>query len=182
MKEKAFLETPHERKIRIFRERARRLAGNSVVEVLDEGLMEVVEFSLGEELYAVESRYVGEVFSLGRMMTPIPCTPPLVAGVVNLRGKIVSLVDLKVLFEIPRGEEPKTQKVILLRWEAMEFGLLADDIPGISTILFREVHPPLPVLVGVRKAYIMGMEENGCALLDGRKLLKDEALVVNEEA
>jgi len=187
-------ETPDERKSRIFGERARRLARGAHDDDGDDGAdrTEVVEFLLGDERCAVESRYVGEVFPPFRM-TPIPCTPPFVAGVVNLRGRIVSVVDLKILFGMPASErsepgklressEPRApQRIVLLCSDAMEMGLLTDGVPGIAVISRAALHPPLPALKGTRGTYVLGIGENGLAVLDGAKILSDGSLIVNEE-
>ena len=180
-------ETPDERKSRIFGERARRLARGAHDEDDGADRTEVVEFLLGDERCAVESRYVGEVFPPFRM-TPIPCTPPFVAGVVNLRGRIVSVVDLKILFGMPASErsEPAgrrgSQRIILLSSNDMELGLLADGVPGIAVISRAALHPPLPALKGARGTYVLGIGENGLAVLDGAKILSDSSLIVNEES
>ena len=191
-------ETPDERKSRIFGERARRLARGAHDEDDGADRTEVVEFLLGDERCAVESRYVGEVFPPFRM-TPIPCTPSFVAGVVNLRGRIVSVVDLKILFGMPAPErsehsersepgklrersEPRApQRIVLLCSDDMELGLLADGVPGIAVISRALLHPPLPALTGARGTYILGIGGNGLAVLDGAKILSDGSLIVNEE-
>lgn len=176
-------ETPDERKSRIFRERARRLARNAFREDNGHDRTDVVEFLLGDERCAVESRYVGEVFPPHRM-TPIPCTPPFVAGVVNLRGRIVSVVDLKILFGMPaaeRSEHIGPQRIVLLRSDDMELGLLTDGVPGSTTVLRSALHPPLPALTGVRRTYALGIEGNDLTILDGAKILSDGSLIVNEE-
>lgn len=179
-------ETPNERKTRIFSERARRLARKALHEDDGHNRTDVVEFLLGDERYAVESRYVGEVFPPHRM-TPIPCTPPFVAGVVNLRGRIVSVVDLKILFGMPaperseRSERIGPQRVVLLRSDDMELGLLTDGVPGSTTVLRAALHPPLPALTGIRRTYALGIEGNDLTILDGAKILSDGSLIVNEE-
>ncbi len=180
MKTYATLETPEDRKSRIFGERARRLARNAIREDVKDDQMEIVEFSLGDERYAVESRYTGEVFSHVDI-TPIPCTPRFVAGVVNLRGRIVSVVDLKALFGIPAQETRKTQRIVILRSDSMEIGLLVDGIPGIATVSPAGLHSPMATLTGVRGMYTLGIERDDLAVLDGAKILGDGSLLVNEE-
>jgi purine-binding chemotaxis protein CheW len=163
----------------ILRERARKLAREAKNEETD-GFMEVVEFRIGEEQYAVGSLHVGEVFPV-REITPVPCTPSFVAGIVNLRGRIVSIVDLKVFFDIPRTDITGKSRIIILRSREMELGILTDAIAGVRCIPLRGIHPPLPTMTGVRAAYLLGLAGEDLVVLDGAKLLGDVSLVVNEE-
>ena len=79
---------------RILRERALALAAEpGETQTLAQSI-EVVEFLLAHERYAVESAYVREVYPLENL-TPLPCTPAFVLGIVNLRGEIVSVIDLR---------------------------------------------------------------------------------------
>jgi len=145
-----------------------------------EDLLEVVEFRLGSERYAVASVHVGEVFPL-KEISHVPCTPPFVVGIINLRGRIVSIVDLKYFFDLPRTEHAPEERVIVLRSGEMEMGILVDALVGIRMISLREIHPPLPTMSGIRAAYLLGVEGGDTAILDGGKILRDESIIVDEE-
>jgi len=170
-----------ERMDAVLRKRAKKLSREFLKESADEeDLLEIVEFRLGQERYGVASLHVGEVIPL-RERAVLPCTPPFVAGILNLRGRIVSLIDLKFFFDIPATEISKETRVIVLRSGEMELGILADALVGIRMISLRNIHPPLPTMEGVRSAYLLGVEGEDTALLDGGRILKDESLIVNEE-
>ena len=172
-------ETPAERKTRIFRERAKKLAAPGAPRDSGGESLELLEFLIGKERYAVETVFVGEVFPPGDI-TPVPCTPPFVAGVVNLRGRIVPVVDLKVLFGI-RSAGEKTPRIVLLHSGGNEIGLLTDGVPGISIIGREAVRPPLSAPAGLPGAYMAGIAGNDLAVLDGDRILRDIALTVDEE-
>jgi len=169
-----------ERMDAVLRKRAKKLSREFLKVGSDEELLEIVEFRLGPERYGVASLHVGEVIPL-RERAIIPCTPPFVAGIINLRGRIVSLIDLKFFFDIPATEISEETRVVVLRSGEMELGILADALVGIRMISLRNVHPPLPTMAGVRSAYLLGVEGEDTALLDGGKILRDESLVVDEE-
>lgn len=172
-------ESSLDRKNRIFRERATSLARRERLRDARESVMEVVSFRLGHEVYAVESRHVGEVFPL-KTVTPLPGTPPFVLGIVNLRGQILSLVDLKVLLQLPRV--PRTEGVVLvLRSDDMEMGLVADAFEGVQGLLRKEITPPLASLSGFGATSLLGIWRGEMVLLDAGRILKDRSLVVNEE-
>src|SRR5665647_1033115 len=80
--------------------RAQALARQPEKEEVAAGRIEIIEFLLAYERYGIESSYIGEVYPL-KDLTPIPCTPPFVLGVMNVRGKIISVIDMRKFFELP---------------------------------------------------------------------------------
>ncbi len=142
--------------------------------------IEIVEFVLAYENYAVETRYVREVYPLENL-TPLPCTPAFVLGVVNLRGEILSVIDLKKFFELPEKGLTDLNKVIVLEAESMLFGILADAVLDVRRISVAEIQPSLPTLTGVREAYLKGVTAERTVILDAEKLLADERILVREQ-
>ncbi len=170
--------TPEARR-KILKQRAQELA--RVEDKTGGGTpVEVVEFRLAKELYAVECSRIKEVYPL-KSLTPIPGTPPFVSGIINLRGQIVSVIDLKIFFQLPSKGLGDLTRVIILKDDRMEFGLLAEEVMGTRTILREDIQPPLPTLTGPRADYLMGITGDRLIVLDAAKLLADEKLVVNRE-
>lgn len=91
--------------------------------------MEVVEFMLGTTAYAVPSASVIEVRAL-HSLTPLPCTPRFVSGIMSVQGRIIAVIDLKTYLDVPESGLTDLNKVIILRHQDMEFGVLADAIVG----------------------------------------------------
>src|SRR6188508_2077160 len=91
--------------------------------------VEVVEFRLAQERYAIESRYVREVSPL-KEVCPLPCTPAFVLGLINVRGQLLSLIDLRAFFALaPAALEQQRQMLILhqlLDQGAMEIAIVVD--------------------------------------------------------
>ena len=141
----------------------------------------VIEFSLAGERYAVEAEYTAEVRA-ATQVTRLPGVPSHVAGVFAVRGRVVPLVDLRVLLDLPAAVQSDTQKALILHADGAEFGLLADSIDGVRNLSLADIHPPLPGQRDVACPYIRGID--GCCLtiLDGQRLLTDEHLVVNQDA
>ncbi|HEY5581789.1 MAG TPA: chemotaxis protein CheW, partial [Rhodoferax sp.] len=142
--------------------------------------IEVVEFILAHERYAVASEYVREVYPLEEL-TPLPCTPAFVLGIVNLRGEILSVIDLKKFFDLPAKGLTDLNKVIVLESEDRVFGILADAISGVRRILRSDIQPSLPTLTGIREDYLQGVTAERVVILDAEKLLTDEKLIVQEQ-
>ena len=145
-----------------------------------EDVIEVLEFALAYERYAVETQYVNQVAMLEQLI-PLPCTPDFVLGVVNLRGAILPVLDLKNFFELPVKGLTDLNKIIVLQSETILFGILADEIVGVRNILLRDVQSSLPTLTGVRKDYLRGVTPERVTLLDAEKLLTSEKIVVQEQ-
>jgi purine-binding chemotaxis protein CheW len=142
--------------------------------------LEVVEFVLAYETYGIESRYVREVYPL-KEFTPLPCTPAFVLGIGNIRGEILSIIDLKQFFDLPAKGLTDLNKVIVVHGDAMVFGILADAILGVRSIPLASVQPSLPTLTGIRAAYLKGVTSERLVILDAGKLLSDRALIIFEE-
>jgi len=165
---------------RILKQRAQTLALEAVpTEAADAGI-EVIEFLLAHERYAVASEHVREVYPLEEL-TPLPCTPAFVLGIVNLHGEILSVIDIKKFFDLPEKGLTDFNKVIVLESEGMAFGILADAISGVRRILRADIQPSLPTLTGIREDYLLGVTEERVVILDAEKLLNDEKLIVQEQ-
>lgn len=164
---------------RILKERARALAVET--EHAEAGdTIEVVEFLLAHERYALESASVREVAPI-KEFTPLPCTPAFVLGLVNVRGRILPVIDIKKFFDLPEKGLTDLNKIVVLRAEGMEFGVLADAILGVRSLALAEVQPPPAGFTGIREAYLKGVGKQGEIVLDARRLLSDERLLIRQE-
>jgi purine-binding chemotaxis protein CheW len=141
--------------------------------------IEVVEFLLAHERYGIESSFVHEVYPL-KDLTPLPGTPPFVLGIINVRGRILSVMDLRKFFDLPEKGLTDLNKVLVLRSNPMTFGILADSILGVRRLPTSELQPTLPTLTGIREEYLRGVGRDRLAVLDARKLLHDEKILVSE--
>ena len=171
--------TPDEKQ-GILRKRAKILARQLELDQDSGAGLDILEFLLTHETYAIEMRWVAETFPL-KELTPLPCTPPFVAGIINVRGRILSVIDIRKFFGLPEKGLTELNKVIIVHNAEMEFGILADEIIGTRTIPLAEVQLPLPTLTGIRGEYLRGVIRKRTAILDGAKLLADKSLIVNEE-
>ena len=171
---------PSHEKIRsILKTRAQALASNSSEEDDQEIAMEVIEFILANERYGIETTFVREVYSL-KDLTPIPCVPSFVLGIVNIRGEIISVIDLRRFFELPITALTDLNKAIVLSFDDMTFGILADEIIGTKNILTSDIQPPLVTLTDIREAYLHGIAPGHTAILDAQKLLAAKNMLINE--
>jgi len=164
-------------KVRILRERAEALARSTEDREGPDEQVTVVEFRLAHERYALELSYIREVYPL-KDVTPLPGVPDFILGIVNVRGQILSIVDIRRFFELPERGLTNLNQVILLQSDDMEFGILADEIIGTRSIPRSAIQTSLPTLTGIRAAYLKGVTEDRLVILDGEKILADEKMVV----
>ena len=137
-------------------------------------------FSFSGERYGIETAHVLEVIPL-RGLTPVPGTPLFVLGVVNHRGRILPVLDLRRLFELADQGNPDGGRVVAVEAGGMTFGIFADAVVGIIRLGADEVAPPPATLAGDRRALIRGVTGEMVAVLDLEALARDPRITVNEE-
>ena len=167
-------------KKQVLKERAKILALEPAHKKTDEESIDVVVFLLTYEKYAIETDYVSEVYPL-KQLTPLPCTPAFVLGIINIRGRIISVIDLKKFFDLPEKGLTDLNKVIVLNNDDMEFGILADKMHGTETIPVSEIQPPLSTLTGIKSQYLKGIAKECLIILNAAKILSDPKIIVHEE-
>lgn len=174
------MKTPPDEAARILSARARALARPRLIAPAADSMLEVLEFRLASERYALESRLVLEVQPL-REFTPLPGTPPFVLGIVNVRGRILPVLDLKKFFDLPEQGLTDLHRIILVRGNDLELGILADIIVGVRSIAVESLQPSLPTLTGIRADYLKGIGEDRLVVLDLDRILSDPKIIVHEE-
>lgn len=167
-----------ERQQSILRERASRLAEEAVDEQGGDSLR-VVVFTLAGETYGLESRFVSEAFDLTEI-TLIPGSARFLTGIINLRGTMMAVIDLKEFFELPTGGIEDKHKVLVVRKDSMELGLMADTLRGMIEVKMESMQTSLPTLTGIRSEYLKGITGEGVVILDVERILFDERIIVDE--
>jgi purine-binding chemotaxis protein CheW len=145
-----------------------------------ETMLDVLEFRLAHERYALETRYVREVYPL-KDLTPLPGTPPFVLGIVNVRGRILPVLDLKKFFDLPEEGLTDLHRIIMVQGNALDLGLLADATVGVRSISVDSIQPALPTLTGIRSEYLKGVTAERLVVLDVARILADPHIIVHEE-
>jgi purine-binding chemotaxis protein CheW len=164
---------------RVLHERSLELARDTRAADAEEETLAVVEFDLAGERYGVELTHVREV-SLLKEVTTVPGVPAFVLGVINLRGEIRTVIDLKRFFELPVRGITELNKIIMLHASGAEVGVLADAIVGVRSVPVPALQPALPTLTGARADYLRGVTHDRLVVLDAAKLLSSKHIIVNE--
>ncbi len=164
----------------ILRARAQALARAPRQDVVQESLA-ILEFRLASETYGIEADFVREVVLL-KDFTPLPGVPPFVLGIANVRGQILSIVNLKKFFDLPENGLGQLNRLIILRNERMEFGVLADEIRGTHAIAPAAIQDSPATVTGIGAKYLHGVTGEGVIILDAQKILNDETIIIYQAA
>jgi purine-binding chemotaxis protein CheW len=167
----------------ILRERARVLSEKRrVPSDVEFSGYEGVEFQLGAERYAVETRFVEEFF-LPDSILPIPCTPDFVLGVVSRRGRILSVLDLGAFLpgSLPRMENRERPPYLLvLRQEAMELAVAVEQVGSVCRFPHDRLASRSDAVPSVLLPYVLGVTPDSRIFLNAAALLEEPALIVND--
>lgn len=166
-----------EDRIKILQKRALALASYKE-EHLQENrdVIEVMEFSLSSERFAIETRYLREILPL-REYTPLPHDSSIFFGLMNIRGQVRLVLDLKRLFDVANRGLSDRNKVIILDAYQVEIGILADAITGIRRIPAEDLEQ-VPASQGISQSgCARALTSDAVVLIDVEKLLKNEILV-----
>lgn len=164
----------------ILRARARALASPADPGRANGTLLNLIEFRLANERYAVEQRYVREIHPL-KTLTPLPCVSSFIRGIINIRGQIIPVIDIRRFFDLPEAGITDIHAVVHVSADDVQFGILADWIVGVREMPASELQSALPTLTGIRASYLKGIADGSLIILDTLAMLLDPRIQVNEE-
>jgi purine-binding chemotaxis protein CheW len=135
-------------------------------------IIQLVTFRLGDEEYGVD---ILKVHEINRMMdiTAVPNAPPCIEGVINLRGKVIPVINLRKKFGLPSKETDAHSKIVVVDI-GTSAGIIVDSVSEVLRISSDIVEPPPPMTAGVGSEYIRGvgkLKERLLILLDIERLL-----------
>ena len=142
----------------------------------DDELIQLVTFSIGEEEFGVDILKVQEIIRTMEI-TKVPRAQAFVEGVINLRGKVIPIIDLRRRFGLVSKTHDKHTRIIVIEISNMIVGFVVDSVSEVLRIPAATVEPPPPVVAGVESEYISGvgkLQARLLILLDLDKLLSSE--------
>ena len=177
--EKGFEINPGQKK-KILKERADLLKIQVEKEEITGEQLEVVKFLLADERYAIDANYVCEVIPL-KELTQLPCTPDFILGIINVRGKIIAVIDIKKFFNLPEKGITELNRVIVVKHQDIELGILADEIIGSTHIFPDKLQTTIPTITGIQNDYLMGVTRDRLIILNIKEFLLNEKIIINEK-
>ncbi|HHY60068.1 MAG TPA: chemotaxis protein CheW [Clostridia bacterium] len=147
---------------------------------------QLVVFQLGNETYGIEISVVHEIIRM-QSITKVPRTPEFVEGVINLRGRIIPVIDLHKRFGLPVEEETTHSRIIVVEVKGVTVGMIVDSVSEVLRLPTANIAPPPPAIVGgIETEYLRGVgkwQDKLIILLDlDRVLNKSEQNALEQHA
>jgi len=139
-------------------------------------ILQLVSFKIGNEEFGVDILKVQEI---NRMMeiTTVPNAPEFVDGVVNLRGRIIPVIDLRTRLNMPRNEHDHNTRIVVVELSGKTVGFIVDEVSEVLRIPRSITEPPPEMVAGINAEYITAvgkLEDRLLILLDLEKVLSEE--------
>lgn len=139
-------------------------------------------FRIGKEDYGLEIRYVTEIIVMQRI-TEVPDTPPHIKGVINLRGMVIPVMDVRQRFHLEPREYDDRTCIVVVDFEGLAVGMIVDVVNEVVDILDSDIDPPPAAHSGIQVNYIMGMGKVGKKvkiILDVEKVLDRKTTALHD--
>ncbi len=136
-------------------------------------------FFLADEEYAIEILKVQEIIGM-MAITRVPRTPGFVRGVINLRGKVITIVDLRLKFDMEEKAQTAETCIIVVQTAGVEIGILVDKVSEVSAIAASEIEDAPSFGTAVNTEYLLGIGKAGTKvklLLDIDRVLSTQEIL-----
>ncbi len=142
-----------------------------------DGFSQVVSFRLANEEYGLNIMDVQEIILPGEI-TQIPEVPSYIRGIINLRGKVIPIVDLRRRFDLEVSSHSEQTRIVVVNTESgTTFGVVVDAVSEVVRVDANQVEPPPTGLAGLDRSYIRGLlkqEERIMILLNMESVLSHD--------
>ena len=137
---------------------------------------QLVVFDLASEGYGVDIGAVREIIRM-QEITRVPKTPEFVEGVINLRGKVIPVIDLRKRFGLRVSEQSKDNRIVVVDIGKQDIGVIVDAVTEVLRISADSVEPPTSVITSADSDYLLGIAKLESRLI----ILLDLECVLSEE-
>lgn len=140
-------------------------------------ILQIVSFCLGDEEYGVNIMNVQEVILVGKI-TPLPRVPSHICGLINLRGHVIPIIDLRKKFELPPSDAGEQSRIIIVNVVGKTMGVTVDAVDEVLRVNQSDIEPAPDALLGSAEEYLKGLvrfESKLLVLLDIQKIIETEA-------
>lgn len=159
--------------------RAHALALKPTIEDQAEDALELTSFHLGKDVYAFESKAIREICAV-KTITPLPCTPKHIDGLIYLRGQIITLIDLQQYLGMPASLPVAESAAILADANELHVGFRVDKVLDTILVSRSALLISRKGLENVKADYVLGITSDFTVVLDLKTILFDEKLIVNQ--
>ncbi len=140
-------------------------------------IVQLVTFLLTDVEYGLDILQVHEIIRYPDM-TRLPNTPPFIKGVINLRGSVIPVLDIRERFGFQRVKETESTRVIVIEANEKLFGLLVDNVHQVVRLPISHIDPPSRLIEGISEVFIKGIGRAGGRLI---VILNLESMLFEQE-
>ena len=126
--------------------------------------VQVVTFKLGKEEYAIDILQVQEIVMVTEI-TRMPKAPRFIEGIVNLRGQMIPIIDMRKRFDLPQAEHDAETRIIIVDIGREIVGMVVDGVKEVIRLPDSSISPPPPMIQGISSEYLKGIGQIGERLL-----------------
>ncbi|MBY6276934.1 chemotaxis protein CheW [Symbiobacterium thermophilum] len=141
-----------------------------------QSIFQIVVFQMDNEYYGADIAVVREVVPLQRV-TRVPRTPAYVLGVINLRGRVIPVIDLRRRLRLSTSAATKATRIAIAEVDGDQVGMVVDSVEEVARVPADAVEPPSSLLSRVDREHVLGVAKVGgrlVTLLDLRQILVRE--------
>ncbi len=141
-------------------------------------IIQLIVFRVGDEEFGVPINAVQEIIKIGNI-TPIPDSPDFIRGLINVRGDIVAIIDVRARFSLPTEEEP-SKHIVIVKQEGNLFGLMVNEVMEVLRIQESDIKAPPQLMAKIQEDYVYGVithDSRLIILLDVTKVLSEDELI-----
>ncbi len=128
-------------------------------------ILQLVSFNIGSEEFGVDILKVQEINRMVEI-TRVPRSPEFVEGIINLRGKVIPIIDLRKRFNLELSEHDKNTRIVVVDIDGQTMGMIVDSVSEVLRIPASTIEPTPDVVTSIESDYIRGV-----AKLDNRLLI-----------
>jgi purine-binding chemotaxis protein CheW len=127
-------------------------------------IFQLIVFRAGNEEFGVPIDAVREIIKVG-LITPIPASPNFISGITNVRGEIITAIDVRLRFSLPFDRKSQPKHIIVTKQEDGLFGLIVDEVIEVLRIHESDIKPPPQLVTQIHKKYVSGVVTNNSRLI-----------------
>ncbi len=193
----AIREVKDDEKEKIFKERAEKLSQGKDYFIGDKDILKIISFYVAGEYYGIEVKYLQEVYEVNTI-TNVPCTPSVLEGLINHRGSVLTIINLRVLFDLQDNNILKQEqfninsdkvntdffyKVLVLNCSGIKAGIIIDRYDRLMELPIESIQEVSSFFHDKNKIVKSEININNLPLLiiDPEELLNDKRLIINED-
>jgi len=150
-----------------------------VQEIRGGDVLKLVTFEVADEFYGFPIQMILEIIKF-TAITPAPGSFEIVEGVINLRGDIIPVIDIRKPFGLPVQSDRSKSKILITEVETFVFGIIVDSVKEVTSITWEEFHAPPMGMTSTKNQFVIAVQTQGEQMLqymDLKQILRSDALM-----